>query len=75
MSVTLALLLDALIGDPPALWQRLPHPVALVGRLIAMFEALDDTQLAGAYLSGQSYADVLVGPDNENSVSGQLSRF
>ena len=39
MSVTLALLLDALIGDPPALWQRLPHPVALVGRLIAMFEA------------------------------------
>jgi adenosylcobinamide-phosphate synthase len=29
-----ALLLDRLVGDPPALWSRLPHPVALVGRLI-----------------------------------------
>jgi adenosylcobinamide-phosphate synthase len=30
-----ALLLDRLVGDPPALWSRLPHPVALVGRLVA----------------------------------------
>jgi len=29
-----ALLLDALIGDPRWLWARLPHPVALLGRLI-----------------------------------------
>ncbi|MFE0756914.1 adenosylcobinamide-phosphate synthase CbiB [Inquilinus sp. NPDC058860] len=26
-----ALLLDALVGDPPWLWRRLPHPVALIG--------------------------------------------
>jgi adenosylcobinamide-phosphate synthase len=30
-----ALLLDRLVGDPPALWSSLPHPVALVGRLVA----------------------------------------
>ncbi|MBW8727349.1 MAG: cobalamin biosynthesis protein, partial [Inquilinus limosus] len=29
-----ALLLDAVVGDPPWLWRRLPHPVALAGRLI-----------------------------------------
>lgn len=29
-----ALVLDAMIGDPPALWNRLPHPVVLFGNLI-----------------------------------------
>ena len=33
-----ALLLDALIGDPVWLYRRIPHPVALVGRLIATLE-------------------------------------
>jgi len=28
-----ALTLDALVGDPPWLWRRLPHPVALAGGL------------------------------------------
>ena len=26
---------DALVGDPVALWRRVPHPVALAGRLVA----------------------------------------
>ncbi|MBV9076878.1 MAG: cobalamin biosynthesis protein, partial [Methylobacteriaceae bacterium] len=30
-----ALALDAVIGDPDALWRRWPHPVALIGRAIA----------------------------------------
>ncbi|MEX2629916.1 MAG: adenosylcobinamide-phosphate synthase CbiB [Tistlia sp.] len=30
----LALLLDAVVGDPAWLWRRLPHPVALAGRAI-----------------------------------------
>ena len=39
-TLTLALALDALIGDPPWLWRRLPHPVVLLGRLIAKLEAV-----------------------------------
>ncbi len=34
-----ALLLDALVGDPPALWRRLPHPVVLAGRVVALLDA------------------------------------
>ncbi len=36
----LALVFDAMIGDPPALWNRLPHPVVLFGKLIDWGEAL-----------------------------------
>jgi len=36
--VLAAMLLDAVIGDPPALWRRLPHPVVLFGRLIGALE-------------------------------------
>jgi adenosylcobinamide-phosphate synthase len=36
--VLAAMLLDAVIGDPPALWRRLPHPVVLFGRLIVALE-------------------------------------
>ena len=35
-----ALLLDAVVGDPPVLWERVPHPVRLFGWLI---EWLEDT--------------------------------
>jgi len=37
-TLALALLCDAVIGDPDWLWRRMPHPVVLMGRLI---EALD----------------------------------
>lgn len=30
----IALLLDAIIGEPKALWDRLPHPAVLMGRLV-----------------------------------------
>jgi adenosylcobinamide-phosphate synthase len=36
--VLAAMLLDAVIGDPPALWRWLPHPVVLFGRLIGALE-------------------------------------
>jgi adenosylcobinamide-phosphate synthase len=29
-----ALLLDAVLGEPPGLWSRLPHPAVLMGRLV-----------------------------------------
>jgi adenosylcobinamide-phosphate synthase len=34
----LALLLDAAIGDPDVIWRRAPHPVALLGNLIALLD-------------------------------------
>jgi len=36
--LVLALCLDALIGDPPALYAIIPHPVMLIGRAIALFD-------------------------------------
>ena len=36
--VLAAMLLDAVIGDPPALWRWVPHPVVLFGRLIGALE-------------------------------------
>ena len=35
-----ALALDWLIGDPPWLWSRVPHPVVLIGRLIGRLDAM-----------------------------------
>jgi adenosylcobinamide-phosphate synthase len=37
-ALLLALLLDALIGDPAWLYRRVPHPVALIGRAISWLE-------------------------------------
>jgi adenosylcobinamide-phosphate synthase len=34
----LALLLDAIVGDPDAVWRRTPHPVALLGMLIGLLD-------------------------------------
>jgi adenosylcobinamide-phosphate synthase len=33
-----ALFADAFIGDPPWLWQRIPHPVVIMGRLIGFLD-------------------------------------
>lgn len=35
-----ALFADALIGDPPWLWRRIPHPVVIMGRLIDRLDNL-----------------------------------
>ncbi|UWF65832.1 MULTISPECIES: adenosylcobinamide-phosphate synthase CbiB [unclassified Brucella] len=36
--LSLALLLDRFIGDPPLLWQRISHPVVLLGKAISWGE-------------------------------------
>ncbi len=36
--LAIALVLDALFGDPERIWQRLPHPVAIVGGLIGLLD-------------------------------------
>ncbi|MFA7414925.1 MAG: adenosylcobinamide-phosphate synthase CbiB [Rhizobium sp.] len=43
----LALILDRLVGDPPWLWSRLPHPVTIFGAAIAYLDRrLNDEGLA-----------------------------
>lgn len=39
MTLALALLLDALMGEPQLLWRRIPHPVVLFGRTISWADA------------------------------------
>ncbi|MCY3726864.1 MAG: adenosylcobinamide-phosphate synthase CbiB [Rhodobacteraceae bacterium] len=34
----IALILDAIIGDPEVLWKKIPHPVVLMGKLIKYFD-------------------------------------
>jgi adenosylcobinamide-phosphate synthase len=36
--LAVALLLDAIVGDPDWVWRRIPHPVVLVGRLIGILD-------------------------------------
>lgn len=36
----LALVLDRVVGDPDALWRRVPHPVVLFGRAIGLMDRL-----------------------------------
>lgn len=49
MSLALALLLDALLGEPRAVWGRWPHPAVLMGRAIAALDRRlnDRTRAAG----------------------------
>ena len=44
-----ALLMDAAVGDPPALYRRVPHPVAVLGKGIEILEArLNDASASDA---------------------------
>lgn len=38
MLLILALLADAAFGEPKAIWDRLPHPAVLMGRLVALLD-------------------------------------
>jgi len=65
--LVLALILDALIGDPDWLWRRLAHPAALMGRAVAFLDSQLNTgrhkrlrgTLALALLTGLSVASGL----------------
>lgn len=39
MILALGMILDALMGEPRWLWDRLPHPAILMGKAVAWFEA------------------------------------
>ena len=38
MTLMLAMLLDAIFGEPRAVWDRVPHPAVLMGRLVALLD-------------------------------------
>ena len=55
-----ALAVDAAIGDPPALYRKVPHPVAMMGRAIAILdERLNDPSTSGARRVARGGAVVL----------------
>ncbi|WP_343314620.1 adenosylcobinamide-phosphate synthase CbiB [Brucella sp. BE17] len=61
--LSLALILDRVIGDPPKLWQRLPHPVVAFGRAISWGERrFNDAALSAEVLrrNGMALTVVLV---------------
>lgn len=62
-SLLVALLLDAVLGDPDWLWRRIPHPVAWFGALIGGLDKLLNVSRIGAgnYLSGVLLILVLTG--------------
>lgn len=39
-SLLVALLLDAILGDPDWIWRRLPHPVVWIGKFISLLDKL-----------------------------------
>lgn len=39
MSLALALILDAIFGEPEALWRRVPHPAVVLGRAVGFLDA------------------------------------
>lgn len=44
-----AIALDRIVGDPPSLWRRIPHPVVIFGKAIDLFE----TRLNTASFTGE----------------------
>lgn len=54
-----AMLLDALLGEPKWLWDRLPHPAVLIGRAIGKMDATLNTG-TGRKLKGSLVTGLLV---------------
>lgn len=64
-AVLLALLLDAVFGEPEWLWRRMPHPVVVFGKAISFFEKRlnhpqGQTALNGRLSGGFSLAILLL---------------
>ena len=54
IAVALAMILDALLGEPKWLWNRLPHPAVVMGRAIGALDARlnNRTRLRGVIVVG-----------------------
>ena len=60
--LAIALVLDALIGDPDFVWRRLPHPVAIAGAFIGLLDRTLNSQAltAGWRKAAGTFALVIV---------------
>ena len=58
--VLLALVVDVVAGDPPWLYRRIPHPVVLIGNLIASLERLLNTGKSAVARSLKGIATALI---------------
>jgi adenosylcobinamide-phosphate synthase len=58
MALVLAMVLDAIFGEPKWLWDRVPHPAIVMGRVVAKLDAALNNKTRGA---GVLAAVVLVG--------------
>lgn len=47
--VVLALILDAVVGDPDCIWRRAPHPAALLGWSIGRIDRLFNRETLSAH--------------------------
>ena len=59
MSILLAMILDALFGEPRAIWSRWPHPAVLMGRAVGWLDARLNAA-PGQRLKGVAAVAVLV---------------
>lgn len=66
MILVSAMILDALFGEPKLIWDRIPHPAVVMGRLIAALEARlnrgEGRRLKGAAMTaGLAFGAILAG--------------
>ncbi|WP_137702459.1 adenosylcobinamide-phosphate synthase CbiB [Marimonas lutisalis] len=66
MSLVLGLILDALFGEPKAIWDRVPHPAVLMGRAVGWCDARFNRGPARrakgvAVMAGLAIAAILLG--------------
>lgn len=63
-AVFAAILIDAAIGEPPAIWQRIPHPVVLMGEAVAWLDRKfnpDNAKPEARRAAGKLVAALIVG--------------
>ena len=48
MALVLAMVLDAIFGEPKWLWDRVPHPAIAMGRVVAKLDAALNNKTRGA---------------------------
>jgi len=56
-----ALVLDRLVGDPDAIWSRVPHPVVGFGKLVGVFDrTFNDEDVSGAARARRGFFSILL---------------